>query len=1049
MSQENRINTPNEAQELAIATRKNALVSAGAGSGKTSVLTSRFLALLIENTDWQMNNVVAITFTKAAALEMKGRIRSRLIRLSQEAGERATLAKFAPKDTTDEAQQARWADLLKQIDSARIDTIHAFCADILRANAPEAEIDPRFGILDEADAGFLKQQAYDEVLKHALQDPDAPFLRLFESGGYDADKVRETVTDGNLLGSLPDVLHYNDAPTENDPDIAKGWVDLLMRVKDGYQALKASVGVLDYDDLEGKTAQVLQNLAVRDRYRDIEYKHIMVDEFQDTNPRQWQIVKALANLDEPNRVFLVGDVKQSIYKFRGADVRVFLEARSIIEESFVGEMIQMGDSYRSSKPLVEQINGVFGQLFTGELAYEPMSSARLQTYPDTPISTILLIPPKGVEVEVRDWEAFLIAQRLKETVNAQTLIYDKDARQERPFVYSDAVILLRSLTQVGHYERAFDALGVPYVTLAKRGYYKRQEVWDVANALKALYAPDDNLALASALRSPLVGLSDETLFCLRQDRNITLFDAVVNAPHHDFWGIPDDEERQRLGFFAETLEALRGIVGKVTIAELLHELLARTGFLATLTALKGGARQRRNVEKMLEFATEKSHLSLGEFVRYVNDLMSKEANEGEASQDEGQGVRIMSIHGSKGLEFPLVILPHFENQGRIIPPELLFDEQGCLVYKGKKINDKDGYNPAYEGEKALYKKAEDAELRRLLYVAITRAQDAVWIYGKDYGSGFVKLFMEGTGKKRKYILLSPTFLNTPPNDLQDLLAQSPQAQAWETLDISELPAPQAPPSYGAVPTSYEQTFRHISATQLADIGGVYYHNDNYHRRNLRLSLAEPVDQENIRLNDPKVTRLVVGQMVHEAIRHQQFPSNTSESQLKDILHSYAWRFHLTDESDLALAVNRAKNDLEKFERSDVYQWIKEARAIYAELPFLYRTGMRILHGQMDMLLQKPDGQWVILDYKTSYVESNEGKLPTQADADQHAQRYYLQLGAYASAVQTQFSLQGKSITPRVYVHYIRYNLTVEVETEAWRGALEKIEPIIGDVLARI
>ncbi len=224
----------------------------------------------------------------------------------------------------------------------------------------------------------------------------------------------------------------------------------------------------------------------------------------------------------------------------------------------------------------------------------------------------------------------------------------------RPIDYGDVALLLQALTHVTLYEEAFKAEGIPYLTVAGKGYFDRQEVWDLLNLLRALYNPADNLALAAALRSPLFSLSDDALLRLRRLRAgdgkpIPLWEALDQPDQ-----APD--EADLIAFARDTLRELRASAGRVTIAELLRSALDATGYLAVLTGLPDGARRRGNVEKLLDKAETSGRVTLSAFVQYLKDMSDYEAREGEALLESAGAVRVMSVHKSKGLEFPLVLL---------------------------------------------------------------------------------------------------------------------------------------------------------------------------------------------------------------------------------------------------------------------------------------------------------------------------------------------------------------------------------------------------------
>ncbi|MFN8375180.1 MAG: UvrD-helicase domain-containing protein [Anaerolineae bacterium] len=518
---------------------RNLVVTAGAGSGKTRVLVERYLALLVAHEDWDLNALVAITFTSKAAQEMRDRVRLELEKRLREA------------ITADAAQ--RWSNLLAQMESARIDTIHALCASILRANAAEAGIDPAFRVLDDVAANILLEDAVDTTFQQ-LMDEGHPAAALFSI--YDDRMIRDALTPDLVGANLPELpsdlfdewqrqweVHAQDTLTNllhggiferfrqwqpphsaredrlylvwesccleletlhqseslparlgalkaliqavnlkvgskgawgGDENLKQAkdflrslretgaeavaaigeplgdlereaarllpfWLELLRRVQNLFREAKARDGLLDFNDLESRARDLLVgNVHVRERYRGREFKHVLVDEFQDTNEAQWDIVRALADPMQPGSLFIVGDEKQSIYAFRGADVRVFGAARETIVNAG-GMRIPLAQSFRTHKPLVDSFNSLFEHLLTQSAPHrhyevkfdQGMTAARATPPHDAPAMELILIDKSLLQVEndkaaAARREAYEIAQRLQLLVNAETPIYDKE-----------------------------------------------------------------------------------------------------------------------------------------------------------------------------------------------------------------------------------------------------------------------------------------------------------------------------------------------------------------------------------------------------------------------------------------------------------------------------------------------------------------------------------------------------------------------------------------------------------------------------------------------
>jgi len=853
------------------------------------------------------------------------------------------------------------------------------------------------------------------------------------------------------------------------------WRGLVERAQAVYRAAKRRQRALDFDDLERLTVDLLARRPdVAARYRTAEFRHLLVDEFQDTNGAQWAIIRALADSGPDGGLFLVGYQKQSIYAFRGADVSVFHEARARLGPQ---AEIALARSFRTHQPLVTALNALFARLLTRDpaspaYAYQtdlgaPMDAARRDPPGAGPFIEMLLVNQSAGDdnsaAEARRREAFEIAQRLHALVAAQTPVYDRRSGQPRPLAYGDVALLFQSLSSVTVYEEVFKAQGLPFLTVSGRGYYDRQEVWDLLNLLRALYNPADDLALASALRAPLFGLSDDALLALRllagaDGAPLPLWAALERAD-----AAPADE-RELAASAAACLRELRALAGRVTISELLRAALDRTGFLAALTGLPDGARRRANVEKLVAKAESSGRITLGAFSQYIADLSAREAREGEAPLETQGAVTLMTVHASKGLEFPLVLLADTGWQrGSADKPLLTLDRESglaCRVYDADShaLADTFGWRRADR----LQRLREDAERRRLLYVAATRAQDYLLISGPvsqgkngwtckanswlawlldaldaeadldsaDSADGVVAA--RGWGAYRLRVASAP-----PPDDA--LSGGTPARCAWDEPGVRAaraLPGPaQAPPLLAAVPGKRTARARHLAVTHLMDLGGTDF--DENCRRRFRRSVLHDAPAYVQPVTRRRSDSRLIGEIVHEALRWW----GPVHSGLDSLLRDLAWEHGVVDEAEQAYLVREAERLLRSLQHSDIFAWLETARQLYQELPFIFSQGDRILHGVVDLLIQRGDGSWAIVDYKTSYVPG----VPLR----EHAQRYHLQVGAYAQALSTHLILAGllrPGAAPDVYIHYIRHEQTVTVTADEWRAALATLEQQISKVL---
>ena len=532
-------------------------------------------------------------------------------------------------------------------------------------------------------------------------------------------------------------------------------------------------------------------------------------------------------------------------------------------------------------------------------------------------------------------------------------------------------------------------------------------------------------------------------------------------------GVPDDE-LELVKFAHMCLTELHRLAGRVTMSELMREALARTGYLATLTSLPDGARRRGNVEKLLDKAQTSGQVTLGAFSQYLRDLSAREVREGEALVDVSDAVTLMTVHASKGLEYSLVVLVNssWERGWRGSPPVMSSPDYGltCKVYDAEQ--DKVVGASAHKQAEKFQSLREDAERKRLLYVAATRAADYLIVSGQI---GFSKTKGWRTDGWLGLIwdaLPLSDFLPTPgihtvdhptcgqislivpehPPEDAVFIPKADERSGWDRPEVKNgqplMSAAAMPILLNAIHFRSTDIARHLSATQISDLGGVDY--DDTYRDRFRRSIlhAAPTPVKDVGAGRPKVSPQVIGNMVHDALRWWRFPSDADD--LGSVLQSYAWKYGIIDQVQEREAVERARDLLYQTMQSDAYRWIGEAetrgRRVYRELPFIFKNEQRVIHGVLDVLFQWGENMWAIVDYKTSYVPGYQ-RGQTQA-LREHAKRYHLQVGAYAAAVRGQ--LDG--ITPDVYIHYIRYAETIQVYTGEWELALGKIEHMIGNVL---
>lgn len=786
----------NPTQKKAIESEGNTVVTAGAGSGKTLVLVERYLWLLLSRPQLSVHNIVAITFTKKAASEMKDRVRTRLNELLAEPG--------SPE------RQEHLTRIKDDLHLAYVSTIHSLCTRILREFPLEADVDPSFSTLEELDRSLVTT----EVITKAFQDlaalpPDHPQRRaltflvtywgrkplahaLFEMmhkrtvtrrwlDAYRSQSEEEILTYWTTLAAT---LKKAPTPTARFNHLAvtalKHLAILFPAIPARYEEHREHGLMLDFDHLLEKTLHLISTVPHVRNQLAARFHAILVDEFQDTDPLQWEILRRLVTTNgsiQPGKIFIVGDPKQSIYGFRNADMRIFSLVKQEIMQSdtpadqanvqnqadesssplaFPPADLPMNINYRSLPSIISFVNFVFQNVmsrsgpasttpslkFGFEVDYQPLECHRAKSEPTHPGHVELFLIPKYISPgqpspaeELAEREAETIARSIQTLVRtnnpATSIATDQSAAPSRkPVEYGDIAILLRKRTHLQTYESALRRYDIPYLTIAGVGFFDRQELLDLYNLLEFLIRPQNDVALTGLLRSPLCGFSDCLLMKIAEQPGTTLWEKLQATDQHPPELLSTDEQR----LVRRTLENLRLLIAlsqRMLPSLLLVTALDCTAALASLAAGPDGEQQLANVNKLLALARSfeaKGFVSLSDFLDRLRLLIETERYEGEApiEFESRNAVKIMTVHKAKGLEFPVVFVPGLDAAFSYARnTSLLLDDDYGI---GMKLSnpDKDFDQDATMLHKYVYERLCQkvvAEEKRLLYVAMTRAQN--------------------------------------------------------------------------------------------------------------------------------------------------------------------------------------------------------------------------------------------------------------------------------------------------------------------------------------
>ena len=777
-------------QHAAICEEGHLLLAANAGTGKTSTVVGKILWRLGFDVGaaedgpiapcadpCDLSQVAAITFTEKAAGDLRRKL--------------------------SEALEARGVSR-GAIDRAFVGTIHSFCGDLLRQYALRLDIDPSFRVMDAREASLRLGELVRETILEALEAGESDVVELLKDAPLDPYGEFGTSVTGLVRRALH-VLRWNrerfdrwlQEPIEYAVGVPPGdlWLD-----RDSFVQPAEASGETDSHSEEAENLHLAHLVAVyrmayrvlgrwltlleRENRRDFDslildvrrlltresfaqalasvrrrYRLLIVDEFQDTDRAQRDIAFAIGGLSGPpprpgeeNRLFLVGDPKQSIYGFRNADVRVWNEVEDRFREA--GTVLRLGRNFRSDPSLVRLVNQACTPAFAeagselepvdpeAVIGYDPLDPGRAAT---RGAGVDWLAVPSGLTKAERSAHgAAILAGRIEGLLNRKSGTVAPGADDRERAVRADEIAVLAAradtLTVV---EGALRERGIPTYNASSRGLAQRQEVLDAINALRLADNPLDDLRALAFLRSPFVGLRDEVIARIHLDRSIKgrglleragdwlarLDDGEIEpfaAPEH---ALVDPTERFALRRGLDAIFEVATLVGRAQPAELLDTLLTKTSYRLHLRLRPGSSESVANLDRLRLLLGQFRYLSLADFLRAWDQSAGDRRAELETMSPPAAAegaVFLSTIHGAKGLEWPIVALAGAEDGARISAPGRwegwLDPELGPVLLPPSKER-------GARTQRAVLKRVlgEKAESTRLLYVALTRARDRLLV----------------------------------------------------------------------------------------------------------------------------------------------------------------------------------------------------------------------------------------------------------------------------------------------------------------------------------
>ncbi|MDO4765409.1 MAG: helicase-exonuclease AddAB subunit AddA [Eubacteriales bacterium] len=1169
---------------------RNVLVSAAAGSGKTAVLVERVIQMVLAG-EVSMDELLVVTFTRAAASEMRERISQALNR------------------ALNENYRAEIREQLALLPFSDITTIHSFCLKMIKENYSVLGLASDFRIGEESETKILMEEAMDELLEEQYEKASPEFLHFcksFSTGTgdlpvaeairklYDSSQamaepeewldflVRQLSADSGeeLMASelfqmliletkkklkwakrewqvlsdytdekefapfLPQTTYFGDlielcilalrnedydsivsafrqykAPDlprskkgmdeeglkeakekvenlrqvfsemmpyfqtdlQSNLQITKNMQILMLELRrltlafaERYQEKKNTKALIDFNDIEHLALQLLKpqgekNSEIALRYRS-QYKEVIIDEYQDTNEVQDTILQLVASAPERPNSFMVGDLKQSIYKFRKAKPEIFQE--KYLKYGPIDSLyakIDMQANFRSRAEVLKLVNYVFRSIMTKEAAgIDYDEEACFVFTEDRPLDGYY--QPKLIVIEKNSFkeeeespdretlEAEAIAAEIVQLLESEKEIFDKKLNCSRPIQVEDIAVLMRSPSSaIDIYGEVFATRGIPLLKEEGKAYFMTSEVRTLMDYLQCIDNPRNDLALLGVLSSAIYEFRSEDLANIRVQSPVTetefFYDAVLAFREMDNtkWSEDLRDLQKKVTDFLKEFYEIKKASYFTGLSELLDLILQKTYFDLLMARETNGKQRSLNILSFMEQVQqfeEKEGSSLFQFLQKMEQIQSLNLSFGQSVMEVTKAVRIMSIHKSKGLEFPVVFLAQMGKNFNIRDVSaniVIKDEYGIAFsdvdYENRVV--REGFQKPVL--KAMLKKEMLEEEQRLLYVALTRAREFLYLVGtvndkekalnkwqadniftKGYSiDGFEGLFCSG-----EYLLNAKNYLDFMMPSLLEGVKYGLIAIEWQSRALEE--KEQEEVEIISVEKSLTEKLREYPAVETELHFYPSYAYPEFVKEKITTSVSEekqrliPEEEVASRQAQEKKSGSLDGAL-RGTIYHKVLallPVQLQVEQVSGFLQDLVAKKVLSEDE---LSMIRGK-DLELFMRSQLWQRMRRAeenhklkreQAFIMAIPLFSGEAVeqRMLQGVIDAFFEE-DGELVLLDYKTDFVSGDKKEAERVL-----TERYQEQIASYKKALQQITGMRVKES----YIYSISKQMEILIE----------------------
>lgn len=1191
--------------------KSNILVSAAAGSGKTAVLVERIIQkILKENID--IDKLLVVTFTSAAASEMRERVLEGIYKKLEEEPENENLRKQ-----------------LILLGKSKICTIHSFCLDVIRNNFFEIDIPSNFRIGGEEEIELLKLEALEDVFEKLYEEENEDFAKLIDTyTGYRGDEplkeiilnifkfiqsspfpnewleenvekfkprdekidfsltewgkillneVREKILDAiqtlkvykNKSEKYPEMEKFTNCLTADinklkafESEILKSWdsafenglpilssfdrwpvdkkvtldlkdeikdvrsktrekikkdcekillydsneaflniyemydilrilKDVIFKFEEEFSNKKKEKNIIDYSDIEHYALKILVKkndegiyipTEVAKKYQE-RFEEIAIDEYQDSNQVQEYILNTVSR---GNNIFMVGDIKQSIYKFRQACPKLFTEKyeKYSLDGNDLGLKIQLFKNFRSRKNVLDITNNIFESIMSKELgdidyteeeylnfgadfdeARNALGNAEVHIIDVDDSEEVDDIFKSDEELDDEDIsdeedddenrldkkeiEAKFVASKIEELISKKVEVKDKKEGY-RPIKYRDIVILLRATNNVAPiFEKELLSRNIPVFTDATSEYLDTIEIQTIISLLKVLNNPIDDISLVSVLRSQIGKFTDNDLVQIRLvDRDSKFYYALKKAKEE-----LDGEIKDKIEDFLNKINNWREESEYLNLAELIWKIYSDTGFYEFCGLMPNGSLRQANLKMLFERAKEYEKTSfkgLFNFIRFIEKLRTGSGDMSSAKiiGENEDVVRIMSIHKSKGLEFPVVFISNFSKQANNsdLKEKILLHQDIGLGPEYINYDKKIRYpTSAKEAIKIANRNEMLAEELRILYVALTRAKEKIIITGTGR-----KVLKKLERKKELYNIyaskggkINPVLVRKFSSFLDWLELASFSEKARDLIKINihrkneiklsseELMEDVKKFDFSKeidlkkIENALDFKYEHILETTLPskstvskikEMSNEEVDFDSISKKEIGLEEITPKFLED---KDKKITSSRKGTIIHLILQKINFKEDYSIGKLQELVNNLVLKNVITKEEADSISLDKILNFLE----TDFAKKIKNAKEIQKEKLFCTKILAKevydnmkdetiLVQGIIDLYFIDENDRLILVDYKTDYVQ-NETEL---------VEKYKKQLEIYRKALED--ALQKKVYKTFIYSIYLNKEIEV-------------------------